>query len=298
MLQTLDPHSNFMDPNNYRQMRERQEGRYYGLGISIGALNGDLTISQVFEGLTGHEKGIRRGDVIARIETADTKGWTTEQAVGKLRGPKGTTIPIAIRRVGYDKLIDLVVPRDEVRMLTVPAAVMLDATTGYIRVTDFGENTDQELGKALRDLTQKGMKRLGVRPARKPRRRARSGHQGRQSFHPKGKLIRLHARACREFRPGLSRHRVERLPESPDDYAGQPQQRERIGDCFWRAAGSRPLAHRRRDDVRQGARAVGLQGEPAGGRGDYDGAVLHTERTPDSAAMGWHVRRLPPVSLP
>ena len=77
MLQTLDPHSNFMDPNSYTQMRERQEGRYYGLGISIGAIDGDLTISQVFEGSPAYEKGLRRGDVIARIEGQDTKGWTT-----------------------------------------------------------------------------------------------------------------------------------------------------------------------------------------------------------------------------
>ncbi len=160
MLQTLDPHSNFMDPNAYRQMRERQEGRYYGLGIQIGSVDGDLTISQVFEGSPAFEKALRRGDVIARIEGQDTKGWTTDQAVGKLRGQKGTTVKIAIRRGGYDKLIDLDVRRDEVRMPTIEAAVMLDEQTGYIRISDFGENTDQELGRALRDLTQKGMKRL------------------------------------------------------------------------------------------------------------------------------------------
>src|SRR5262245_57935349 len=94
MLQTLDPHSNFMDPNSYRQMRERQEGRYYGLGITIGSVSGDLTISQVFEGSPAFEKGLRRGDIIARIEGQDTKGWTTDQAVGKLRSEE--------RRVGKE----------------------------------------------------------------------------------------------------------------------------------------------------------------------------------------------------
>jgi carboxyl-terminal processing protease len=160
MLQTLDPHSNFMDPRSYAQMRERQEGRYYGLGISIQVLDGDITVFTVFEGSPAYQKGIRRGDVIAKIENEDTKGWQTEQAVGKLRGPKGTTVRISLRRTGYDKLIDLDVPRDEVRMPTIPAAVMLDTTTGYIRLQDFGESTDQELGRALRDLTQQGMKRL------------------------------------------------------------------------------------------------------------------------------------------
>ncbi|HVG69843.1 MAG TPA: S41 family peptidase [Vicinamibacterales bacterium] len=160
MLQTLDPHSSFMSPSDYRQMRERQEGRYFGLGIQIGAVDGDLTISQVFEGSPAYEKGLRRGDVIARIEKDDTKGWTTNQAVDKLRGPRGTSVNIGVRRIGYDKLIDLQVPRDAVLMATVPVAVMLDASTGYIRVSDFGENTDRELGDGLRDLTRKGMKRL------------------------------------------------------------------------------------------------------------------------------------------
>ena len=160
MLQTLDPHSSFMSPNDYRQMRERQEGRYFGLGIQIGAIDGDLTISQVFEGSPAYEKGLRRGDVIARIEKDNTKGWTTNNAVEKLRGPRGTSVNIGIRRVGYDKLIDLQVPRDAVLMATVPVSVMLDASTGYIRVSDFGENTDRELGDALRDLTRKGMTRL------------------------------------------------------------------------------------------------------------------------------------------
>jgi carboxyl-terminal processing protease len=162
MLQTLDPHSSFMDPRSYAQMRERQEGRYYGLGISINVIDGDITVANVFEVSPAYEKGLRRGDVIAKIEGEETKGWPSERAVGRLRGPKGTLVNIGVKRIGYDKLIDLQVRRDEVHIPTVTAAVMLDATTGYIKLGDqgFGENTDQELGRALRDLTQKGMKRL------------------------------------------------------------------------------------------------------------------------------------------
>ena len=100
MLQTLDPHSSFMDPRSYAQMRERQEGRYYGLGVTIQAPSGDITAVRVFEGSPAHEKGIRRGDVIAEIEGESTKGWTTEDAVAKLRGPKGTFVNIGIRRQG------------------------------------------------------------------------------------------------------------------------------------------------------------------------------------------------------
>src|SRR5918993_5727332 len=78
MLQTLDPHSSFMDPRTYAQMRERQEGRYYGLGLTIVALDGDISVVRVFEGSPAYGKGIRRGDVIARIENEDAKGWTSD----------------------------------------------------------------------------------------------------------------------------------------------------------------------------------------------------------------------------
>src|SRR5687767_15398094 len=92
MLQTLDPHSSFMDPRTYAQMRERQEGRYYGLGISINVVDGDVTVFNVFEGSPAYQKGLRRGDVIVLIEGETTKGWNTDQAVRKLRGPKGTSV--------------------------------------------------------------------------------------------------------------------------------------------------------------------------------------------------------------
>ena len=162
MLQTLDPHSSFMDPRGYAQMRERQEGRYYGLGISISNPDGNITVSVVFENSPAARVGLRRGDVIAKIEGEDTKGWQTDQAVAKLKGPRGTTVNISIRRAGYDQLIDLRVQRDEVQIPTVTTSLMLDAATGYIKLGEqgFGENTDQELGRALRDLTQQGMKRL------------------------------------------------------------------------------------------------------------------------------------------
>jgi carboxyl-terminal processing protease len=160
MLQTLDPHSSFMDPRTYAQMRERQEGRYYGLGISIQVIDGEITVFSLFEGSPAYQKGLRRGDVIAQIEGKDTKGWTSDEAVRVLRGPRGTPVHIAIKRAGYDKLIELDVVRDEIHIPTVRAAFMLEGQTGYVLLSDFGENTDQELGRALRDLTGRGMRRL------------------------------------------------------------------------------------------------------------------------------------------
>src|SRR4029078_8599096 len=124
MLQTLDPHSSFMDPKSYARMRERQEGHYYGLGISINLVDGDITVMSLFEGSPAYKKGIRRGDVIAKINGEDAKGWTSDQAVAKPRGQRGTPVTVSIRRAGYDKLIDVEVVRDEINIPSVPSAFM------------------------------------------------------------------------------------------------------------------------------------------------------------------------------
>ena len=160
MLQTLDPHSSFLDPRTYGQMRERQQGRYYGLGITIQVIDGDITAVSLFEGSPAYKKGVRRGDVIAKIDGEDAKGWTSEQAARRLRGPKGTTVRVSLRRRGYDQLIDLDVPRDEINMPTIAAAAMLDGTTAYIRLQDFAEQTGNDLSVALKNLSAKGMRRL------------------------------------------------------------------------------------------------------------------------------------------
>ncbi len=189
MLATLDPHSSFFDPREYAQMRERQEGRYYGLGITIQAIDGDITAMSVFEGSPAYKKGIRRGDVIAKIGNEDAKGWTNDQAMKRLRGAKGTVVQIEIRRRGYEQAIPLEVVRDEVQILTVPAYFMLDSTTGYIRHQDWGENTEREVQLALRDLQSKGMKRLLYDIRGNPGGPLDQAIKVSNQFLPRGKLI-------------------------------------------------------------------------------------------------------------
>jgi carboxyl-terminal processing protease len=208
LLQTLDPHSSFMDPRSFAQMRERQEGRYYGLGITINVVDGDVTIFNVFEGSPAHQKGLRRGDVFAKIEGEDAKGWTSEQAVSRLRGPKQTSVNISIRRAGYSELIDLAVMRDEVHIPTVPAAIMLDASTGYIKLQDFGENTDQELRRALEGLTKQGMARLVLDLRGNPGGALDQAIRVSNRFLPKGDLI-VYTRG--------------RVPNSDQDYRATEQ---------------------------------------------------------------------------
>jgi carboxyl-terminal processing protease len=160
MLQTLDPHSSFLDPKSYAQMRERQEGRYYGLGISIQSIDGDILVGNVFEGSPAFRRGIRRGDIIAKIEGESAKGWASDKAVGRLKGPKGTSVNVSIKRRGFDDLIDLTVERDEVNIPTLQGAFMIDERTGYVRLRDFSEVTDRDLGRALKELQGKGMQQL------------------------------------------------------------------------------------------------------------------------------------------
>ena len=160
MLQTLDPHSSFMDPRSYAQLRERQEGRYYGLGISINVIDGGITVMNLFEGSPAYRKGIRRGDVIARISGEDATGITSQEAVNQLRGPRGSTVMVSIRRRGYDELIDLEVERDEINIPTVEGAFMVDQSVGYLRLGDFSETSSAELREALARLDELGMERL------------------------------------------------------------------------------------------------------------------------------------------
>jgi len=160
MLRTLDPHSSFLDPRAYKQMRERQQGQYFGIGISIVSVDGDVTVTQVFENSPAHRGGLRRGDVFATIKGQDAKGWTNDQAVAELKGPKGTTVEFQIRRPGSEKLLDFRVERDQVTIPTVRASFMLPGGVGYVRLRDFSETSNDELTAALAKLRGQGMQKL------------------------------------------------------------------------------------------------------------------------------------------
>ncbi len=208
MLHTLDPHSSFFDPRSYAQMQERQEGRYYGLGISIQVPDGDITVMSIFEGSPAYKKGLRRGDVIARIGGVSAKGWTSDQAVRKLKGPKGTIVSISIQRRGYDGLIDMDVERDEVIITTVQGAFMIDKETGYVRLSGFSETSNRELGDALATLTSQGMKRLVFDLRDNPGGALDQAIRISNRFLPKGDLI-VYTRG--------------RVPNSDQDYRATEQ---------------------------------------------------------------------------
>ncbi len=167
MLSTLDPHSSFYDPREYARMRERQEGHYYGIGIEITAIDNQVIAQKVFEGSPSAKAGMRQGDVLAVIAGDDTKNWScaapgdcTDRAMKKLRGARGTAVQISLRRRGYKDLIPVELVRDEIIIPTVPAYFMIDQTTGYVQLRDFGETTDRDLRHALESLSKQGMRQL------------------------------------------------------------------------------------------------------------------------------------------
>jgi carboxyl-terminal processing protease len=166
LLRTLDPHSNFFEQRDYQTMQERQKGKYFGLGITVQSVDGNITVVSPFEGTPAHRLGIRAGDVISRIEGEDARGMSIDDAVKRLRGPKGTPVRVTIVRQGYEEPLEFTVIRDEIPLHAVPYAFMVAPKVGYVRLQDFNETTacrpgddercERELERALRQLGREG----------------------------------------------------------------------------------------------------------------------------------------------
>lgn len=160
MLRVLDPHSSFLPPETYSEMRERQQSSFYGLGILVGIRNGQLTVVTPLADTPAARMGIRAGDVITLIEGEPTKSMTLDEAVRKLKGPKGKAVHITIARAGFDEPLELDIVRDEIPQDTVRQVYMLDAETGYIALSDFTNPTTGEVAEAIAQLRDQGMQRL------------------------------------------------------------------------------------------------------------------------------------------
>ncbi len=166
LLRTLDPHSNFFEQKDFQTMQERQKGQYYGLGITVQSVDGNITVVAPFEGTPAFRLGIRAGDIISKIEDEDARGMSIDDAVKRLRGPKGTPVRISIVRQGYEEPLAFTVIRDAIPLHSVPYSFMAAPKVGYIRLTDFNETTacrpgegpdcERELEQALRDLKRQG----------------------------------------------------------------------------------------------------------------------------------------------
>jgi carboxyl-terminal processing protease len=160
MLRTLDPHTNFLEPKEYADMQDRQKGSFYGLGILVTKRNDQVTVITPMEGTPAARLGIRAGDVISDIEGQPTDDLSIDEVVKRLKGPKGTTVHIKIMRVGIKEPIPLTIVRAAIPTNSISNVLMLDPTTGYIRIKDFTSTTVRELDDAVDKLGAQGMRRL------------------------------------------------------------------------------------------------------------------------------------------
>ncbi len=160
MLNTLDPHSQFLTKKQYDDLMVSTHGSFGGLGIEIDIRNDWLTVIAPIEGTPAHQVGIIGGDRIVKIEGKSTRGITMTDAIQKLRGPKGTDVTITIQRVGEPELLDYTITRDVIKIKSVPFAGMIDDDLGYVRLAAFSDDTSDELREALKRLRSEGMQKL------------------------------------------------------------------------------------------------------------------------------------------
>jgi carboxyl-terminal processing protease len=154
MLETLDPHSNFLPPDVFRDMKIDTSGKFGGLGIEIGMKDNVLTVVAPIEDTPAWKAGLKPNDRIVKINGESTKGMTLTEAVAKMRGKKGTPVQLSVYREGWEKIRDLSVTRDTIKIQSVKSDE-LEPSFGYVRLTSFNESAASDIKKALDKLETK-----------------------------------------------------------------------------------------------------------------------------------------------
>jgi carboxyl-terminal processing protease len=152
MLRVLDPHSSFFDPRAYASLREDQRGRYYGVGMTIVPRDNFTFVLAPMPGSPAFRAGIRPGDVILSVDGKSAEGLSTSEVADMLKGPKGTVVHIAMKRVGDTDNLSFTVTRDEIPKHSVDLNFEVKPGIGYIKLSGFNETTDTEMTDALKGL--------------------------------------------------------------------------------------------------------------------------------------------------
>lgn len=148
MLNSLDPHSAYLEGEEFADLQEHTTGKFGGLGIEISQEEGLILVVSPIDDTPAQKAGIRAGDLIVKIDDEAVIGMTLNQAVEKMRGAIGDTINLEIRRKGEKDLLKFTLTRAEIKVASVRTE-MLDEQIGYIRITQFQENTGKELAKHI-----------------------------------------------------------------------------------------------------------------------------------------------------
>jgi len=152
MLRMLDPHSNFFDSRQFALLREDQRGKYYGVGMVVAPRENHTIVVAPYVGAPAYNAGLRPGDVITKVDEKSTDGLSTSEVADMLKGPKGTVVKIQVTREGYADPLLFTVTRDEIPRHSVDIAFLIKPGVGYIRLSQFNETTDREIGEALKQL--------------------------------------------------------------------------------------------------------------------------------------------------
>jgi carboxyl-terminal processing protease len=160
MLETLDPYSEYLDPKRHRALLEDTHGQFEGLGIEIAIKDGWLTVISPLEDTPAERMGIQAGDRIVEIEGVSTEGITTEEAVTKLRGKKGTVVNITVEREGMKEPMEYAIERDVISLRAVPYYGLAPGGIGYVRLNRFSDISSDELKEAVSDLLREDIKGL------------------------------------------------------------------------------------------------------------------------------------------
>lgn len=189
MLSSLDPHSQFLDPDAYKELKTETQGKFGGLGIEISIRDGLLTVITPLEDTPAWRAGIRAGDRIVKIEEELTKDITLNEAVKKLRGKPGTEVKITILREDEYKIHNFTITREIIHIQDVKDPYILKDTIGYVRLTEFREDSFKEIHKALKSLEKQGADSLILDLRNNPGGLLNIAIKITEEFLPEGQLI-------------------------------------------------------------------------------------------------------------
>jgi carboxyl-terminal processing protease len=153
MLNSLDPHSAFMTPEQYKEMQVDTKGEFGGIGIQIGIKEGILTVIAPIEDTPAYRAGIKAGDKIIKINNEFTKDMSLNDAVSKMRGTPGTTVKLTILREGWKETKDFTITREIIKIKSVKSKIIED-DIGYIRIVQFQEQTATDLSNEISKLSK------------------------------------------------------------------------------------------------------------------------------------------------
>jgi carboxyl-terminal processing protease len=159
MLSGLDPHSTYLNPDEYNELRIGTSGEFGGLGIQVGMEDGFVKVISPIDDTPAYKAGLQAGDLIIRLDEKTVKGLTLNDAVKIMRGKPGTDIELTVVREGEDKPLSFVVTRDIIKVKSVKNR-MLDPGYGYIRISNFQSRTAPQLLQAINNLKEENKAEL------------------------------------------------------------------------------------------------------------------------------------------